>query len=146
MSQSLVYAFGESPQGIYVINEWQDIIYNYNGILKNWNHLPDTGEFKCELTGYYNIMAQVLVNDDTAPKVDVSLRINVNGSEAPGGQTSISIGDPNICMQLRKSMIAYLLKGAIVKIQICSSSLNTKIWTHGSGFQPVNVEINIQKI
>jgi hypothetical protein len=152
MGKAYIYCFGETPQNILNPNEWQDIFFEFNGLVKNITKNEQNNEFTCVKAGHYliNMFCNMQKYDDDNIPIDVSLRLIFNNAysydvEISGGQRSIHLSDPNTLIQLGMQVIYDLNPGDKIKFQVASSG-NAKIWTNGIGVQPDNVGLIIQKI
>lgn len=149
MGKAYIYCFGETPQLIQNPGEWQDLFFEFNGLVRNILKSEDNVTFTCQKCGHYLINAFCNIQDDNTPTV-ISLRIIFNNAdnydiEISGGQRSLTLANSDMQVPLGIQLIYDLKVGDSIKFQINSTGYS-KVWTSGVGMQPDNVGLIIQKL
>ncbi len=142
-----VFSYDTTNQTVSTANTFQDITFSNNGSIAGWTHAVGTATFTCNTSGFYLVMVNARCERTTTGTTTMSLRVNQNGVEVPGSQTSVDSSTSNQALPMATMFVVSATNGDTIVAQFTgTATTNRLVANNGSGTTRPSITITIVKL
>ncbi len=149
-AKNFIFTYDTTTQTIAVIDTYQVVTFNTNGLFDGWLHTPGTGDFTSPANGIYLMTASFIGQKVAGVAGNMDTRFTIDGTEIAGSQGGIRIDATTfIGMAGSKTVLATVLKGEVLRCEISASGTNFSLTpgpSPGGAVTPISIKMSIIRI